>query len=439
MRNAILAAFSMAWLLGTATDLSANGGGFFRGGVESAGDVAGFEPKATENVRILDEELTVHLGSSDAEVEVRYLMKNVTDRKVKVRFGFPVEESTDADAIMPKKSTPDPKRLNYCRDYRITASGAPLKATWQGEVNDGSDRRFRGIAGWMISEATFAPNEEKPLLIRFRSIYPNEEWSVSEHGTRSAGLFRYRLSTAACWHGSIARGRITLKPRGIDPGWIQVIKPVNRFKKEGNDWIWNFEDLEPTLADDFEIEARPAQASYPESSDITDGTFSEYIERRKRWTMAHSNYQVKASSTLPPDGDIQYLPENVRNPWSEMWSEGAKGPGTGEWLELTPKTPKPLTAIAIKPGCFKSAALFQANARPKKLRIQLNGEKTLSADIPDLMEEIEIPVTDYNKPVKHLRITFDEVWPGSRFEDLCITSIRLHVRLDKKPNLQPAR
>lgn len=439
MRKLPFAAIVVGCTLGTATGLFANGGGFFRGGVESAGDVAGFEPKHVDAVRILDEALTVHLGPSDAEVEVRYLMKNMTDRKVKVRFGFPVEESADADAIMPKASAPDPKRLNYCRDYRITAAGAPLKAAWQGEVNDRNDRRFRGIAGWMISEATFAPNEEKPFLIRFRSIYPNEEWSVSENGTRSAGLFRYRLSTAACWNGGITRGRITLKPRGIDPGWIKVIKPVNRFKKEGNDWVWNFQDLEPTLDDDFEVEARPAQASYPEHSDVTDGTFSEYIERRNRWTMAHSNYQVKASSTLPPDGDITYTPEHLRSPWEGMWSEGAKGPGTGEWLELTPKVPKPLSAISIKPGCFKSDALFHANARPKKLRIQLNDEKTLTVDIPDLMEEIEIPVTGFTKPVKRILITFDEVWPGNRFEDLCVTSIRLHVRLDKKPNIRPAR
>ena len=59
----------------------ANGGGYFRGGVERAGDVAGFEPKETEKIRILDEKLTVALGSSAAEVEVRYLMHNETDKK----------------------------------------------------------------------------------------------------------------------------------------------------------------------------------------------------------------------------------------------------------------------------------------------------------------------------------------------------------------------
>jgi hypothetical protein len=80
-----------------AQPLHANGGGYFRGGVERAGDVAGFEPKETEKIRIMDEKLTVVLGQKSADVEVRYLMRNETDKMVKVRFGFPVEESFDRD------------------------------------------------------------------------------------------------------------------------------------------------------------------------------------------------------------------------------------------------------------------------------------------------------------------------------------------------------
>lgn len=430
-------------LLASASALLANGGGYFRGGVENTGDVAGFEPKATENIRILDEKLTVKLGPGVADVEVMYLMKNVTDKKVKVRFGFPVEESFDDDMIgvepSEKSTVPDGKKLNYCKDYQISASGTAVKATWKGELNPTGDKRIKGVAGWLISEITFAANEEKPVRIAFQSVYPVEEWSVSENGSRSAGLFRYRLSTAACWNGTIQTGQVVLKPKGIDPSWIKVLKPVNRFKKEGDAWIWNFENLEPSMADDFEIEARPSLSYSAARSQMKEGTYAEYQERDKRWAMVHSNYQVKASSTLASEGGIDYHPENVRLPWSEMWSEGAKGPGIGEWQELTPEVAKPIFAISIKPGCFKNDSLFKANARPKKAKIELNGEKSFTVNFPDMMEEIEFPVSGYNKPVKKIRITFEEVWPGSKFEDLCVTSIRLHVRLDKKPKLDPCR
>ncbi len=429
-------------LLALVQNLHANGGGYFRGGVENTGDVAGFEPKATGNIRILDEKLTVGLGASQADVEVRYLMKNVTGKRVKVRFGFPVEESVDHDPLSGPddgKTIPNAKRLSYCKNYQVTSAGSPIKATWQGEAKDTKDSRFKGISGWLISELTFAANEEKPVMIRFQSTYSLEEWSVSENGSTSAGLFRYRLSTAACWNGTIGTGRIILKPQGIDPAWLKVIKPVNRFRREDSNLVWNFENLEPTLADDFEVEARPAVSYSSARSQSKEGTHAEYQERNNQWSMVHSNYQVKASSTLPPEKGIQYNAENIRHPWSDMWSEGAKGPGIGEWLELVPEVSKPLAAISIKPGCSKSDELFAANARPKKMRVELNGEEPFRIEIPDLKDEFMFPISNYKKPVKKIRLTIDEVWPGSRFEDLCISSVRLHVRLDKKPKLDPCR
>lgn len=78
-----------------------NVGGFVaKGGVRANGDVRGFEPVATENIRILDEKLTANLGPTQAEVEVRYVMKNLTSKQVKVKFGFPVEESFDQNVAM---------------------------------------------------------------------------------------------------------------------------------------------------------------------------------------------------------------------------------------------------------------------------------------------------------------------------------------------------
>lgn len=434
-----------ACLIASVTTVLGNGGGYDRGGLESAGDVAGFEPKHTEKIRILDEKLTVLLGPKSADVEVRYLMRNETAAKVKVRFGFPVEESFDGDRWESVgdvgKVVPDGKTLRYCRDYQVTAAGRPVSAKWQVEKQN-DDKRFRGVAGWLVSELSFAAGEEKPVMIRFRSDYPFSQYSVSEDVSESCGLFKYRLSTAACWAGMIGSGTITLKPAGIRPEEMKVIKPVNRFKKEGDTWVWRFENLEPTLADDFEVEAVPATETYyrPAAKGEYEGPWLGYIKRGEKWSMSHSNYRVTASSTLAPEGGHKYDAENIKNPSDEnMWSEGAPGPGAGEWLELTPEVPKPLLAITLRPGCWKSHELFTANARPKKVLVELNGEHRFHAEVRDAMEEIEIPVIGYGKPVKKLRLIFEEVWPGKRFEDLCVSSVRLHVRLDKDPKIQPAR
>ncbi len=411
----------------------ANGGGYSRGGVERTGDVAGFEPQATENIRILDEKLTILLGPEEADVEVRYLMRNETAKRVKVRFGFPVEEtfSSEMGARQTKQSS-----LQYCKNYEISAAGRELRAVWQAEKGGAEDKRFEGLAGWLVSEMTFAAGEEKPVLIRFQSVYPEEHSFVSDTGSTSAAIFKYRLSTAACWAGTIGTGRIVVKPNGTDPRELRVLKPVNRFQKEGDQWVWNFEDLEPTLADDLEIEVRPAVYTQWEEGN------KRYIERGERWVMAHSNFAVAASSTLAPEEKHSYEVGNLKNYWrDEVWSEGAPGPGVGEWLELKPVAPKPLHSISILPGYVSHGKeeLFHANARPKKIRVELNGEHRFHADVPDSPKEVVIPVTGYRKPVKTVRLTFEEVWEGNRDEDLCITGIQLHVLLDKEPKLSPVR
>jgi hypothetical protein len=436
----------MALAAATTLPLHANGGGFFRGGVARAGDVELFEPQEVEKIRILDEKLTVELGKEEAKVEVRYLMRNETDKKVTVRFGFPVEELFDND-MMGGESEPgrDAKgdKLKYCRDYVLTAGGKPVKAKWQGEEKAGDDERLKGIAGWLVSELTFAAKEEKPVMIQFRSGYPLEEWSVSDDTHTGASIFKYRLSTAACWAGTIGTGRIVLKPAGIPPEDLKVLKPVNRFKKEGDSWVWSFENLEPALADDLEIEAASEANTYGRSlSDDGgfDGPQATYIEKGGKWSMAHSNFSVTASSTLPPDGSLTYSADHVKKFWGdEAWSEGAAGPGTGEWLELKPQIAKPLIAISLLPGYCKSDELFKANARPKKILIELNGEHRFHADILDSPDECEIPVKGYAKPVKSVKITFEDVWKGTQHEDLCISGVQLHVRLDKKPKIQPSR
>ena len=271
-------------------------------------------------------------------------------------------------------------------------------------------------------------------MIRFQSGYPLEEWSVSEDTSESAGLFRYRLSTAACWAGTISTGRITLKPSGIDPKELKVLKPVNRFKKDGENWVWNFENLEPTLADDFEIEASPEIRSH------NDSKSSRYVERGDQWLMSHTNYDVRASSVLPPADGNTYDASKIKNFWGhETWSEGKEGIGIGEWLELKPIAPKPLAAIEVQPGFAKSDGLFQANARPKRILIDLNDEHQFNVDIRDSKEVCRIPIIGYAKPVKKIRLTFQEVWPGTKFEDLCVSGVRLEVRLDRKPKLAPVR
>jgi len=409
-----------------------NGGGYARGGVESTGTLTGFEPKGTENIRILDEHLTIRLGMDDADVKVVYRMKNQSGKRIKVRFGFPVKESSDGtmptddlNAVVPENIQ---KKLIHCQDYHAAAGGKTLKAKFEKEPNR-KDPKFAGLAGWLVSKTTFAPGEEKQIVITYRSTYPRRSFSVSGRGSSAPKVFTYRLSTGACWAGTIQSGLVEILPNGVDPSWVRIIKPVNRFKKNGHSWVWKFQDLEPTLADDIVVEAVP-----------TIEFMHAYRKIRGKWTMTHENYTVKASSTLPPDQHHSYYPAELNDSVRDnAWSEGAPGPGIGEWLEIRPKVAKPLTAIKMHPGYRETEELFQSNARPKRIKVILNGDHSFTADIPDKNAWCWIPVRNYDKPVKTIKIVFEDVWKGTHFEDMCVSEIALVAKLDKKPKLGPVR
>ena len=208
--------------------------------------------------------------------------------------------------------------------------------------------------------------------------------------------------------------------------------------------MWEFEDLEPTLADDIEIEVVPEVVSH--SRPKKKGDYSEnaewmhYENRGGRWEMNHDNFRVKASSTLPAHGEFRYEAANVNDKdWENAWSEGAAGAGIGEWLEIEPDVAQPLRAITIRPGYGKSEDLFRANARPKRIAVKLNDEFEFDAAVPDRMGNVRIPVAGYAKPVEKLRLTFKEVYPGGRHQDLCVSDVSLRVGLAKKPHVSPQR
>ena len=205
------------WLLVASGMAFGNGGGYFRGGVESAGTVAGFEPEQTEKVRIVDELLKVELGPESARVEVRYIMKNLGNTKARVRLGFPVEESqVSLEWMIPEQVAKLKRdRLAACRDYHLQAGGKPVKAVFEDEP--WKKDHFEGIGGWLVSRVEFDGGEEKVMTIGFNCDYPLDESSVSDDSYSAARVFRYRLSTGACWAGTNGRGRVEVSTRG----WIR--------------------------------------------------------------------------------------------------------------------------------------------------------------------------------------------------------------------------
>jgi hypothetical protein len=432
----------------------ANGGGYSFG-VQLTGSVAPFQAYGTEHVQILEERLDVALRRTEAAVVVRYTMKNVADASVAVRFGFPVEAIQADDA----ETEDDPEwrarnmrdhAIQQLRGYVVTVDGAPVAAALEAEpFASGKVRPFpgsdalKGVVGWMVSEVVFPAGKPVTMEIRYAADHMGSETSVSEDERLSARTFVYRLSTGAVWKGPIAKGTVTLRADGIPADEVEIAAPRERFKRDGDGWVWSFENLEPTLADDVAVRATPAYAEYgfliPDGAAQAAG-YGSYLERAGKFGGGHRRFKAKASSTLAPAGryDAQKLAGEQRD---RPWAEGAPGDGVGEWVELAPAKPRPLLAIAIWPGYQSEGKpeLFDANGRPSRVEIALNDEHRFVATLGDRFEAQLVPILGYAKPVSKLRITILEVYKGTKYADTCISRVRLYDRLEKRPAIRPAR
>jgi hypothetical protein len=451
MRLANLAsALLLAWS-GTAL---ANGGGYSFG-VTFTGSVAPFQASGTEKVRIVDEKLDIALGRSKAVVAVRYEMQNVTDQPVTVRFGFPVEavpRPAGEEFEVPVELTPAQRRerlvesLQQLHGYAVTLDGARLKAELIAEpFATGKSQPFpgaealKGVGGWMVSDAVFPPAKQVRLEIRYAADYSGSVQWVSDDTRESSRGFAYRLSTGAVWSGPIGTGEVTVRADGIAADEVEIAAPRERFRRDGDRWVWAFKDLEPTLADDIRIDAIPGMAQLLSYRPEDRG--ARYFTRAGVWAVLGQDFKARASSTLPSSKTRGYGAENLASNQLGAWCEGVPGSGAGQWVEILPTKASPLMAFSLEPGFVteKGSALYQANGRPSRVEVLLNGEHRFVAALDDAPDFQLIPIVGYAKPVSRLRITMLEVTAGTRYQDTCISKVKLYERLAKAPGVHGAR
>ena len=435
----------MVLLHSSAGYLFANGGGYHYG-VKFTGSIAPFTAVGTENVQILDEKLDIILGEKLAKVSVLYKMKNVTDKRVKVKFGFPVEDVINSWDVFEGNSSRVAEPA-YTKDYLVTMNGKVLENGFMVEPFGAGKKPklkpFKGseilkdIKGWQVSEMTINKGETITLHITYYSQYDEESASISDDVRNSAQVFKYRLSTGAVWHGPIKQGRVTMSfVKTLDPKGVRIVKPVNRFKKIGEKYVWDFKDLEPTLADDITFQAKPEESEYGYYGD--DKRVLAYVKLNQKWFIKHTIYSIKASSTLADQGDHSYKADNMKEPWEGIWSEGARGSGVGESLFLTLDKPTRLAALSLINGYNDDASLFKKNNRIKSVELLINGKVKELITLADIVDEKRY-FLNYEKPVKTLKLTIKSVYKGTKYDDTCLSFVGLLERIAKEPKSYGAR
>lgn len=144
-------------------------------------------------------------------------------------------------------------------------------------------------------------------------------------------------------------------------------------------------------------------------------------------------WTLSASSFLPAQGKITYNADNVDDgDPATAWCEGARGDGIGEWIQFTleagpAKKEVNFNGITIANGYLKNDSVWGENNRVKTLRFELNGHPVALmklADSRDLQFFSGGPVKEV-RPGDKLRFVIQEVYPGSKYHDTCISDMVL--------------
>lgn len=416
-------------------------GGYISG--VAYGDMFPSEMDEGGQVAMLEADVQIDLWTSYAEVKAAYRMKNLQDRPVKVRFGSPNEGVCLETGV---------------RNYRVVARGAELDARREFLDMDAltvKPQGSRGFGAWIMSELEFAPGEELDLMISCRVPYLGKVDFESDIFDCSNAMI-YRLSSAAMWSGPVGKGKMTVRLRSVEADEVEMKAPANRFKLEGDAWVWSFENLEPTRADDLLMVVKSKMYKLGPSGleSLQDSPPENRVQKRGSvWMrgLPTAGMKVTASSeqtALPPSAEG--LPREfkaagvLRDGTGErrVWGEGTAGDGTGESITFTLPAPTKLAGFDLIPGYSDrdDRPGFKEYNSVAEMEVIVNDtwKKTVVFQHDNLSGRW-VSLVQCPEEAKTVRMVIRKVYPGSKHDVTCISNVSFYTLLDKEPKIDPCR
>ncbi|WP_103068163.1 NADase-type glycan-binding domain-containing protein [Aquimarina sediminis] len=156
------------------------------------------------------------------------------------------------------------------------------------------------------------------------------------------------------------------------------------------------------------------------------------------WYCGGGPSEVKASSSLASQGSINYKPANAHDlNYKNVWVEGVKGHGVGEYLEYGfPQSSPRITEIIVVNGHVKSERAWRSNSRVKKLKIYIKDKPYAILNLKDqraaqhfkvdtigfLDKNIDF-IAAKKLPLWKMKFEILEVYPGDKYDDTVISEI----------------
>ncbi len=135
---------------------------------------------------------------------------------------------------------------------------------------------------------------------------------------------------------------------------------------------------------------------------------------------------TSASSVLEPTATSNFRPPNlVDGDLTTAWSEGRKGPGTGEWVRFEFLEPVVVDHLEIANGYQKDDDRFFSAARVKSLKVEYSNGATQLVELLDTKDLQSVTTT--HRATEWIKLTIVSVYPDYEWEDAALSEVRIYA------------
>lgn len=454
-------------LLGALLTLAAAANGISVAYVSAIERTANPAPRTITDIRVLRQELRITPGRYYTAVSVRYYLHNSSKNDYRdIDYAFPIDYR-GSDRYPPLLATPlgwdailaSGWSDDYIREVTFHANGRALPFEISDETTlrtprellhedsyahwESLDERAKIFHGsfytlsrkWFYTRFTLLAGEQLVLDVDYRLlnnlslVEGIEELKPMEWG-QIDGTFHYDLTPARHW-GDGTAGEMFIE---IDTRQVEL--------SSSNDYPLKMESRNFHYAS-----ARPIELSFI----VPPATTSEWLSAR----IDPARYTLSASVELD-DYPLSNLSDmEITTAYAARWR--------GEPITLTITFDEPITSLGglmLLPGYQKSEKAFYENARPRSMRMDIQGEDgrwwyegapqplyitpvawnwedVEAGRVPEqppygpvdpeqlLRGAFYYPDAHFTRPAKRITLTIPDVYPGTRYADLCLTELVL--------------
>ena len=134
---------------------------------------------------------------------------------------------------------------------------------------------------------------------------------------------------------------------------------------------------------------------------------------------------VMASSELSESNMTHFAGRVLDGDPDTAWVEGAAGQGIGEKLVLTFDGTYQVSGLRICAGYQKNDYVYYNNSRPETISVEFSDGSVENYSLADVYDQEQVVTFSTPKETSYIRIIINSVYPGTKYEDTCISEIKL--------------